>query len=163
MSAQEKYWGKYRGTVSSNADPEQRGRIQVKVPDVLGEEDSTWALPAVPYAGKNVGLFLVPPEDALVWVEFEQGDPDYPIWTGCFWAEGEAPASPGTADMKVLKTGAGTVTINDTQGQESITIETSGGLKIVMDQNGIELSNSAQKIELTSDAVSINDGALEVQ
>lgn len=163
MSTATRYFGKYRGTVSSNTDPQQRGRLQVKVPDVLDVEDSTWALPSLPYAGKNVGLFLVPPKDALVWVEFEQGDPDYPIWSGCFWAEGDVPANPGTADMKVLKTAAGTLTINDQQGQESITIETSGGLKIVMDQSGISLTNSSQKIAVSDSSVSINDGALEVQ
>src|SRR5439155_22861731 len=110
----------------------QRGRIQAKVPDVLGDNTSTWALPALPYAGKNVGLFLVPPTDALVWIEFEQGDPDYPIWSGCFWAEGEAPASPAVAEMKVLKTDGGTITMNDQQGDAGITIETTSGLKIVM-------------------------------
>jgi uncharacterized protein involved in type VI secretion and phage assembly len=163
MNDAKKFLGKYRGTVSSNIDPEQRGRIRVKVPSVLGDNDSTWALPSVPYAGKGVGLFLVPPVDALVWVEFEQGDPDYAIWSGCFWAEGEAPASPGTPDMKVLKTDAGTVTINDQKGAGSVTIETSSGLKIVMDSKGIELSNGQQKILLGSSSVSLNEGALEVQ
>jgi len=159
-----KYWGKYRGTVSSNADPESRGRVQVKVPDVLGEQDSTWALPCVPYAGNKVGLFLVPPEGALVWVEFEQGDPDYPIWTGCFWSQDDVPDGAGDADVKMLKTDVGTVTIDDSDDQSSITIQTSGGLKIVMDSNGISISsNDSQKIVLSDDSVSINDGALEVQ
>jgi uncharacterized protein involved in type VI secretion and phage assembly len=158
-----KYWGKWRGLVTSNDDPENRGRIQVKVPDVLGDNDSTWALPCVPYAGSQVGLFLVPPEDALVWVEFEQGNPDYPIWTGCFWAEGDVPEGAGKADVKMLKTSIGTLTIDDSDGSSSITIETTDGLKIVMDSNGISLSNSSQKIVLSGDSVSINDGALEVQ
>src|SRR5439155_19249538 len=115
------------------------------------------------YAGKNVGLFLVPPTDALVWIEFEQGDPDYPIWSGCFWAEGEAPASPAVAEMKVLKTDGGTITMNDQQGDAGITIETTSGLKIVMNSEGIEISNGSQKVTLSSSSVSINDGALEVQ
>lgn len=163
MSDGRRFYGKYRGTVAGNVDPEQRGRIQAKVPDVLGDNTSTWALPAVPYAGKNVGLFLVPPTDALVWIEFEQGDPDYPIWTGCFWAEGEAPASPAVAEMKVLKTDAGTITVNDQQGEAGITIETTSGLKVVMNSEGIEISNGSQKVTLSSSSVSVNDGALEVQ
>jgi uncharacterized protein involved in type VI secretion and phage assembly len=158
-----RYYGKFRGTVSSNIDPEMRGRIRVKVPAVLGDNDSTWALPSVPYAGKNVGLFLVPPVDALVWVEFEQGDPDYAIWTGCFWAVGEAPATPGLPSMKVLKTDVGTITINDQPGIGGVTIETTSGLKIVMDMSGIELSNGMQKILLSKSSVSVNQGALEVQ
>jgi uncharacterized protein involved in type VI secretion and phage assembly len=158
-----KYWGKYRGVVTRNDDPQKRGRIQVRVPDALGDNDSTWALPCVPYAGSRVGLFLVPPQQALVWIEFEQGDLDYPIWTGCFWAENDVPQGAGSADIKMLKTAIGTVTIDDSDGSSSITIETSAGLKIVMDSNGISLTNSSQKIVLSDDSVSINDDALEVQ
>ncbi len=162
MNADKKFYGKYRGTVSSNTDPEQRGRLQAKVPDVLGDNNSSWALPAVPYAGKNVGLFLVPPTGALVWIEFEQGDPDYPIWSGCFWGEGDAPASPGTPGTKVLKTDVATITIDDQLG--SVSIETpNSNLKIAMESQGIELSNGSQKIKLSSASVSVNDGALEVQ
>ncbi len=161
--ATKRFYGKYRGVVTDNSDPMQLGRIQAKVPDVLGDKESTWAMPSVPYAGKNVGLFLIPPTDALVWIEFEHGDPDYPIWTGCFWASGEVPASPAVAEMKVLKTDVGTITLNDQQGSGSITIETTSGLKIVMNTDGIELSNGSQKIELSSSSVKINDDALEVQ
>lgn len=164
MNDQRTYWGKYRGTVTSNADPQNRGRIRVRVADVLGENDSTWALPCVPYAGHGVGLFLVPPENALVWVEFERGNPNYPIWTGCFWSEDDVPEGAGVADVKMLKTDIGMVTINDSDDQSSITIQTAGGLKIVMDSNGISISNNdSQKIVLSDDSVSINEGALEVQ
>ena len=158
-----RYFGKYRGVVTGNNDPMQLGRIQAKVPDVLGDNDSTWAMPSVPYAGKSVGLFLIPPTDALVWIEFEHGDPDYPIWTGCFWDSGEVPASPAVPEMKVLKTDVGTITLNDQKGSGSVTIETTAGLKIVMNTNGIEISNGSQKVTVSSSSISINDGALEVQ
>ncbi len=156
-----KYFGKYRGVVSDNNDPMKLGRIQAKVPEVLGDKESTWALPSVPYAGKNVGLFLIPPTDALVWIEFEHGDPDYPIWTGCFWdSAGDVPAS--AIETKVLKTDAGSITLNDQKGSGSITIDVSG-LKIVIDTQTIKLTNSSQTIELSSSSVKINDDALEVQ
>src|SRR5439155_19464232 len=100
--------------------------------------------------------------DGFVWIEFEPGDLDYPIWSGCFWGDTDAPASPAEPDMKVLKTGAGTITINDTEGSAGIKIETSGGLKLVMDDQGIEMSNGSQKIKLSTANVSVNDGALEV-
>jgi uncharacterized protein involved in type VI secretion and phage assembly len=158
-----KFFGKYRGKVTGNSDSLELGRIQAQVPDVLGEETSTWAMPCVPYAGKNVGLFLIPPKDALVWIEFEHGDPDYPVWTGCFWDSGDVPVSPAVPEKKVLKTDAGTITLDDQSGSESVTIETSKGLKIVMDSNGIEISNSSQKIKISSSSVSINDGNLEVE
>src|SRR5258707_12387304 len=103
MSDGEKYYGKYRGTVLNNVDPMQMGRIQVMVPDVSNVIPSSWAMPCVPIAGKQMGAYVVPQVGAGVWVEFEQGNPDYPIWVGGFWgsaAEGPAlalagiPASP---------------------------------------------------------------------
>ena len=81
----EPLYGKYRGTVMNNVDPEQIGRIQAIVPGVEGFIPSSWAMPCLPWGGINTGVFTVPPVGAGVWIEFEQGDPDYPIWTGCFW------------------------------------------------------------------------------
>lgn len=80
-----RYYGKFRGTVLINIDPEQIGRIVAQVPDVLGEIPSSWAMPCVPSAGIQSGIFVIPPIGSQVWIEFEQGDPDFPIWTGGFW------------------------------------------------------------------------------
>jgi len=109
MSDDGRYYGKYRATVINNVDPESRGRIQAIVPDVLGLIPSTYALPCVPVAGKQSGAFFVPEIGAGVWIEFEQGDPDYPIWTGCFWGVvAEVPllgvASPPPMPNMVLET-----------------------------------------------------------
>ncbi|SFN33230.1 hypothetical protein SAMN05216386_0522 [Nitrosospira briensis] len=157
------FHGKFRGVVSNNSDPNNMGRIRARVPDVFGENESGWALPALPYAGKSVGLFLIPPANASVWIEFEHGDPEYPVWTGCFWAQGEVPASPANADMKVLKTNVATITINDSAGSGGITIETTAGMKIVMDSSSIEVTNGqGASVKLSGNQVSINSGALEV-
>ena len=83
-----KFYGKYRGTVTDNQDSLARGRVKVQVPQVLGDAE-VWALPCVPYAGKDVGFFAMPKKGAMVWVEFEAGDASYPIWTGSSWALGE--------------------------------------------------------------------------
>ncbi len=156
------FYGKYRGKVTDNDDPNGLGRIRVKVQDVLGDEESGWALPALPYAGDGVGLYLIPPKDAFVWVEFEHGDPDYPIWTGCFWlSQSTVPTEASGPDIKLLKTSIATITIDDSDSDSSITIE-KNGLKIVMDTNGIEISNGDNKITLSDASVSVNDGALEV-
>lgn len=140
-----------------------KGRVRVKAVDVYGENESGWALPASPYTGNGVGLFLIPPTGASVWVEFEHGDPDYPIWAGGFWADGEVPASPGVAEMKVLKTDTATITLNDTPGAGGITIETTAGMKIKIDSTGIEINNGLNAtVKLSGPQVSINGGALEV-
>src|SRR5689334_1403488 len=93
-----RFYGKYRGKVIDNVDPLFLGRIMALVP-AISEIPLTWAMPCVPYAGPGVGFYAIPPLDANVWIEFEGGDPDYPIWTGCFWEEGQVPLEappPGT-------------------------------------------------------------------
>ena len=159
----ERFYGKYRGKVEKNADPHQQGRLQVSCPVVLGPVKSSWAMPCVPYAGKGVGFFALPPNGANVWVEFEGGDPDYPIWSGCFWGQGEAPAKPAKAEMKMLKTEAVTLKLDDTKGSGGFTLEVkTPPLKMVFDSKGIELKNGSSSVKLTSTGVSINNGAFEV-
>ncbi len=154
------FYGKNRGVVTDNRDPVQLGRVRARVQDVLGDQESGWAMPAVPYAGKGVGFFLIPPVDALVWFEFEHGDPERPIWTGCFWATGELDAVP---EKKELKTEAGTITLDDTPGAGGITIETAIGMRIKISAQGIEITNGQNgTIQLTGPQVSLNNGALEV-
>jgi uncharacterized protein involved in type VI secretion and phage assembly len=156
------FFGKYRGKVENNIDPLNLGRVQISVPAVLGEGGLSWAMPCVPYAGSGVGFFAIPPNDANVWVEFEGGDPDYPIWAGCFWGTGETPASPALAQKKVFKTDTGTITLDDTPGAGGITIETRDGKKIVMNSTGIEINGGPGTIKINGTQVTINNGALEV-
>lgn len=157
------FLGKYRGKVENNVDPFQQGRLQVSVPAVFGEGQSSWAMPCVPFAGPGVGFFALPPTGANVWVEFEGGNPDYPIWAGCFWDTGEAPAVPAVAEMKVIKTDVGSITLNDLPGAGGITIETTTGMKMAITALGLEITNGqGAKIQLTGPQVSVNDGALEV-
>ena len=86
----ERRYGKFRAVVTDNQDPEKRGRLRLRIPSVLGDQESDWALPCLPFGGGTggrFGLFLVPEVDAQVWMEFEEGDPDRPIWTGTFWQQ----------------------------------------------------------------------------
>jgi Type VI secretion system/phage-baseplate injector OB domain len=161
------FFGKYRGKVENNVDPFFLGRLQVSVPAVLGEGRLSWAMPSVPFAGPQVGFFCIPPNGANVWVEFEAGDPDYPIWTGCFWGTGEVPVSPAVADRKMIKTGAVTLDMNDLPGAGGLTIEikppaVTTPLKLVFNASGIELSNGNASVKLSPASVSVNNGALEV-
>jgi uncharacterized protein involved in type VI secretion and phage assembly len=155
MPMQDAYYGKYRGTVVNNIDPMLQGRIQVKVPDVLGENSMNWAMPSVPYAGSQVGMFFIPPTGANVWVEFEAGNKDYPIWAGCFWGSGETPGT-GVPQIKMIKTDSVTITLDDLL-TNSVTIETQLGMKIVVNQTGITIDDGmGGKVELIGPQVNIN-------
>lgn len=156
------HFGKYRGTVMENNDPKKLGRVKVCVPEVLGEE-TVWAMPCVPFAGKGVGLFALPPVGTGVWVEFEAGNLDRPIWSGCFWSDGGVPAEPADELLKVFKTAQVTVTIDDSSGGAGIVIETQSGARIAITPDGIEIANgNGAVIELSQNKVSINGNALEV-
>jgi hypothetical protein len=162
------YFGKYRGKVENNIDPMQLGRIQVSVPAVLGEGTLSWAMPCVPYAGSGVGLFVVPPMGANVWVEFEGGDPDYPIWSGCFWGIGEVPAMPAIAEIKVFKTDSITLTLSDLPGAGGLTLEVNPPavavpIKIVCDSSGIEISTTPASIKMTPTEIEISHSPATVK
>jgi hypothetical protein len=157
----ERFFGKYRGKVESNTDPNQMGRLQVSCAAVFGDGKHSWALPCVPFAGQGVGFFALPPKGANIWVEFEGGDPDYPIWSGCFWGKGEPPAKPAKAEMKVFKTDALTLTLDEMKGSFTLEMK-SPPLKMVFDSKGIELKNGSSSIKLTTASVKFNDGAMEI-
>ena len=92
MSA--KFFGKYRGVVTNNVDPLQTGRIRAQVPDVFGNNQSGWAMPCVPCGVSKKVASSLPKLGDGVWIEFEQGNPDHPIWTGCFYGSAaETPPS----------------------------------------------------------------------
>jgi Type VI secretion system/phage-baseplate injector OB domain len=162
-----RFFGKHRGKVVGNTDPYEQGRLQVSCPDVLGAGRSSWAMPSVPYAGPGVGFFAIPPTGANIWVEFEAGDPDHPIWSGCFWETGQAPVTPAVAQTKVFRTDGLTLTVNDAPGSGGVTIEVSPPvvpttLKIAFSSSGIELTNGSSSVKLGAASVSVNNGALEV-
>src|SRR5262249_25495602 len=146
-----------------NIDPEFLGRVQVSVPAVTGQGTLNWAMPSAPYAGNGVGFWAIPPVGANVWVEYEGGNPDYPIWSGCFWALGEVPAQPAVPQLVVLKTENCTLTLNDLPGVGGVTIETKTGMKISMTATSLQITDGAGgDITFQGPKVSVNNGALEV-
>jgi hypothetical protein len=154
------YFGKYRGTVSDNNDPTARGRVKVQVPSVLGTLE-LWAMPCVPYAGKEVGFYSLPPNQSGVWVEFEGGDPSYPIWTGCFWADQELP-DPGGPDIKIWRTGSVTVRLDDSH--DELLLNNNGGSSSTYGRDVTTKAGSASLVvgDTGGTAVSMNGGALKV-
>ncbi len=152
-----RYFGKYRGFVIDNNDPEQRGRLRLRVPSVLGDAQSGWALPSLPFGGlADQGLFMVPEPGAQVWVEFEAGNVDLPIWTGTFWqAAGDSPAeaakSPPTT--RVFKTPAGhTLQFDDESGAEKFRLFHPAGTEMKVDEKGTVAVSDARGNSLTLDA-----------
>ncbi len=142
-----RYYGKYRGLVEDNKDPENRGRLRLRIPSVLGKDVvSGWALPCAPYGGMpDQGFFFIPEEQAGVWVEFEEGNLDYPVWVGTFWAkpggESELPKANGQVQdpptQKIIKTKKGhTIRLEDAEGDQKIVISHGGGARIEIDKNG---------------------------
>lgn len=161
------FYGKFRGVVSDIQDPLMMGRIRAKVPDVMGDEESGWAMPCMPLGGDGMGFFVLPKVGGGVWLEFEHGNPDYPIWTGCWWGSAaELPPLLLTPPYKktLLKTEGGhSILLDDTPGIGGITLETAGGQKIKLSPQGIEIDNGlGATIKLTGPQTSVNDGALEV-
>jgi uncharacterized protein involved in type VI secretion and phage assembly len=161
--ARRHYFGKYRGTVTDNADPTHRGRLKVRVPMFLDSLE-IWAMPCVPYADDRMGLHNLPEPDTGVWIEFEAGNPDYPIWTGCFWADAQLPkdqnGTEASAPMKIWRTKQGlllamdddnqTISLSDKHGHNFMTIDVSGGsvkiqasAKVVVEAPAIELVENA--------------------
>ena len=163
------YYGKYRGTVINNIDPLQKGRLQVQVPDVMGVGLSSWAMPCVPLTGPQMGTYFVPIIGAGVWVEFEGGDPDYPIWTGGFWGSvAEVPALaltglPTSPNIVLQTSGQNSIVVSDVPGTGGIMLKSTSGAMILINETGITISNGqGATIMLTGPTVTINQGALVV-
>jgi uncharacterized protein involved in type VI secretion and phage assembly len=184
-----RFFGKYRGKVVSNKDPSHLGRVQVEVPAIFGDRRDSWALPATPYAGPDVGFFMLPPVGANIWVEFEGGDPDYPIWAGCFWGANELPKNAQVEDpvkVQVFRVQGITMTWSNLGDNKGVTLEVESPvverkLKMVFNADGIELNNKdettikikADQIELknkanstvtiTADTITLKESAIEIK
>ncbi len=166
MPTGKKFFGKYRGSVVNNIDPELMGRIIASVPDVLGPTPTSWAMPCLPIAGRQMGTYTVPPIGSGVWIEFEQGNPDYPIWVGGFWCKGELPAlalagNPILPSI-VLETGLhNCVVISDLPVPTGgIMLKSAGGATLIVNDTGIYIQNGkGASIVMVGPSVNINNGA----
>jgi hypothetical protein len=162
----QRFFGKYRGEVTDTADSTNRARLKVKCPAVLGEQE-VWAMPCAPYAGDTVGFFALPPSGTSVWVEFEGGEINQPIWAGCFWKDGEIDSGDAKEGVMFLKTPGVTIHVDNDQG--TVEIEASGGAKITIDSNGVKvegsevtLSANGAEAKVSSSGFDAMSGALTV-
>lgn len=154
--SQRRAYGKYRGFVTDNADPSKLCRVKLLIPPLLGDQETDWALPCLPCGGlKNEGFFCVPNVGAQVWVEFEGGNINHPIWTGTFWQKsGEAPEEvqdPPTT--QVLRTAKGHVfLIEDKDDAEEVKLAHTSGANLDMDKDGNLVLTDKEGAKLTLNA-----------
>jgi hypothetical protein len=156
-----RFYGKFRGKVVENVDPMILGRILVEVPSVPSST-LNWAMPCVPYAGPQVGFYAIPPIGANVWVEFEAGDPNYPVWVGCFWSEGQVPLE-APPEIKVFKTEFNTFILSDVPeiGGMTLTSEPLGvdvPCTMKFSSEGIEIVIPESTINMTIGTISATTG-----
>jgi hypothetical protein len=176
-----RFFGKYRGRVSDNDDPLKVGRIRAKVSDVYGDEESGWALPCFPHAAAGSVIYSVPPVDSWVWMEFEYGNADKPIYTGCFFPDDPTAVAATIAqllplvgvdkDKIALKTSEWLITV---ESSKIVLASLQGPLartRLEVTANSIKLTNEqapnmpsppAATIEMSGPTVNINGTALEV-
>ena len=165
---EKKYYGKYRATVLNNQDPLVQARLMLQVQDVLGDVPSTWALPCLPAVGKQMGVFVLPAMGSTVWAEFEQGNPDYPIWVGGFWGSAaEVPplavaAPPGLQNILLQTTGQNSLWITDLPGPTGGIVLKSGASMLIVNDSGIFLTNGTASITMIGNTVAVNQTALTV-
>jgi len=165
-----KFFGKYRGTVLANIDPMQMGRLMVEIAGVGGTIPSTWAMPCFPFTGIQSGMFVVPAVQSGVWIEFEGGDPDYPVWVGGYWgSSAEVPAlalagTPGLQQFVIQTTGMNTIMVSDTPGPTGgILLKTASGAMISINDTGITITNGqGATLMMNGPSISMNNGALQV-
>jgi uncharacterized protein involved in type VI secretion and phage assembly len=174
QKVEQRFYGKYRGLVVDNADPENLGRLKVRVPSVLGGSVVTgWATPCVPYGGAdNQGFLFVPEVASGVWIEFEEGDLEFPIWVGTYWSkpggasELPKPNDPTGAEegdvqspptRKIIKTLRGhTLQLEDADGDEMVLlVEAVNGQVVTLNADGIRIADGKNGNTLTLDASGI--------
>jgi uncharacterized protein involved in type VI secretion and phage assembly len=170
MREGEKYYGIYRGTVINNIDPMLLGRIMATVPDAGGIIPCTWATPCVPLAGKQMGTFMVPQIGSGVWIQFEAGDPDRPVWSGGWWGiAAEVPALalagvPGDPNIVIQTTLQNAIVVSDLPGPTGgIMLKSTTGATIIVNDTGIYIQNGkGASIVMVGPTVTVNTGALVV-
>ena len=134
-----KYYGIYKGFVGSNEDPENIGRLQVQVPQVYGKDKTFkyWALPKGIYSGNGIGSFFIPNQGDPIWVEFENGDTRFPVWSYGWWAKDYTPDG-ATPKVKVIVTTTGQrIELDD--DKEEIRVKDSNSNELHLNAKGISL------------------------
>lgn len=154
-----RFYGKYRGKVTTVGDGDRLGYIQVMVPEIYGDEggiESPWAAPCVPFAGAGHGFVALPEVDDGVWIEFEGGDISRPIWTGFWWADDEMPDPKGVLTRTFITTKGHKLILDD--DADEIHLLHSGGAEMTMKSSEIKIEIGQSSITLTSSDITLTAG-----
>jgi uncharacterized protein involved in type VI secretion and phage assembly len=154
------FYGKYRGIVTDVNDPDNLCRIRARVPSLLEVEKTGWAMPAAPFAGSGHGMVMLPEIDSGVWIEFEAGDLDKPIWSGGWWANGERP-KPHDTTVRMFVSEAGNKLIFD-DGSDDVTIVHHGGAEIKIKAGEIVMTVGGCEVKIDNTTISLNRGLIKV-
>src|ERR1700722_19625196 len=150
----DRFYGKYRGKVKTVMSGSDLGKLIVTLPEVYDDQDSPPAWPCVPYAGPKHGFVALPEQNDGVWVEFEAGDPSNPVWTGCWWADGDMP-DPADTNVRTWASSGGLKIVMDDDAGE-LRLEHPGGAAIKLSDDGLQLSFNDTTITLDDDGVTVN-------
>ena len=176
-SSAEGLYSSYLAKVVKVKDSKWPSQVQIRLLNydrADGQDGPMWARVALPFAGKNRGVFMLPDEGDEVLVQFVNGDSRFPVVVGGLW-NGASPA-PDTiggdkVDRWLIVSKAGSkISIIEPQGsQPTISLETPGGVKgTFTDESGgkieLTLANGTSKITMDSSGVSVNtNGQFQVQ
>jgi uncharacterized protein involved in type VI secretion and phage assembly len=165
-AVESRLFGKYRGVVVGNEDPDHRGRLEISSPVI--DNQTVWAMPCVPYAGKDRGMLFLPEVGTQIWVEFEAGDPSFPIWSGCFWGANELAAADHAPHIKLIKTEKVEIRIDDKANRITIRNDYGTLLEIrdgkIVGKANAEIINEVKTMKTALNALKfdVHDGAMSV-
>lgn len=148
------FYGDYRGQVKDNEDPEHRGRVKVHVPQIHGDSwPDVWAEPKAVGAGPGCGFWSIPDVGDWVYVTFDHGRPEHPLWAGGWWGSDDVLEGDMTPKKVVLAVKEGMKVVLDRENQ-TIMIEQSVGNSIFMSDEETRIKH-AGKIVIEGDNCSI--------
>lgn len=130
------YYGKFRAKVVDIKDPENRGRIRVMCPKVLGSFKSAWCEPCVPVAYDFGGDFALPKINEFVWIEFEEGDVNKPIYIGGLWCTNKTPSTNYNEKERLITWGKCKLEMNEDTDTIKIYV---GSSVITIKENSIQM------------------------
>jgi phage baseplate assembly protein gpV len=154
------YFGKYRGIVTDVSDPQNMCRIRARVDSLLDGQETGWAMPASPFAGDGHGFVMLPKVGSGVWIEFEAGSLDNPIWSGGWWASGQRPDPQGDQVRVIVSESGHQVVLDDAAGE--VKIVHSGGPEIKMTATEVTITVGPCELKISTTDISLNNGLVKV-